>query len=95
MKIEWLQQAINDLKHIEGYIAQYNKSASERVVQTILTLVQTQLSAFPQSCRIGRVADTRELVITRTPFVLVYRVTSSEIQILSVRHTSQLWPTHF
>jgi toxin ParE1/3/4 len=42
--------------------------------------------------RSGRVADTRELVISRTPFIVVYRVTPTRIEILRVLHGAQAWP---
>jgi plasmid stabilization system protein ParE len=35
------------------------------------------------------VPDTRELVVTDLPYVVVYRVTLAEVQILRVLHTRQ------
>ncbi|MDN5844319.1 MAG: type II toxin-antitoxin system RelE/ParE family toxin, partial [Alcaligenaceae bacterium] len=42
----------------------------------------------------GRKRGTRELVISRTPLVLVYRVRPrlAKIEIMRVLHTAQQWP---
>ena len=42
--------------------------------------------------RPGRVAGTRELVITGTPYVAAYAVTAETIRILRVLHGAQRWP---
>ena len=41
---------------------------------------------FPASGRVGRIAGTRELVITGTPYVAAYAVTPSAVRILRVFH---------
>ncbi len=41
--------------------------------------------------RIGRVARTRELIITRTPFILPYRIQGNQIEILAVVHAARPW----
>jgi toxin ParE1/3/4 len=46
----------------------------------------------PEIGRLGRVAGTRELVIARTPFVVIYRIRNREIQILRLLHVAQWWP---
>jgi toxin ParE1/3/4 len=38
---------------------------------------------------------TRELPVTRTPYVLAYRICADEIQILAVIHGAERWPTAF
>jgi toxin ParE1/3/4 len=42
--------------------------------------------------RPGRVAGTRELVISGTRLVVAYRVQGEEIQLLRLLHGSQRWP---
>jgi plasmid stabilization system protein ParE len=43
--------------------------------------------------RTGRVTGSRELVISRTPYVAAYAVRGDAIIILHVFHGARLWPT--
>jgi len=45
--------------------------------------------------RKGRVRGTHELVIHGKPYIVPYRIKKSEIQVLSVYHTSRKWPESF
>ena len=54
-----------------------------------------QLSDHPHTGQPGRVSDTRELVITATPYVAPYRVTEGVIEILAVMHGARRWPEAF
>ncbi len=42
--------------------------------------------------RTRRRPGTREWVIARTPFIVVYRVTRDHIDILRILHHAQKWP---
>ncbi|WP_296900229.1 type II toxin-antitoxin system RelE/ParE family toxin [Thiohalocapsa sp.] len=42
--------------------------------------------------RPGRVLDTRELMVTGTPYLVPYTVSDNEIVILRVLHGAQQWP---
>lgn len=54
----------------------------------------SHLQDHPDPGRMGRVRGTRELVIQRTPFILVYRVRArtSRVGVLRVLHGAQQWP---
>ncbi|ADE13182.1 type II toxin-antitoxin system RelE/ParE family toxin [Sideroxydans lithotrophicus] len=94
MNLRYTPQARSDLAEIHDYIAQENPAAARRVVQ----LVRDSAKALPDNPlvgRPGRVPGTRELAIGRFPFVLAYRVSSDEVQILSVIHTARAWPESF
>jgi len=54
-----------------------------------------RLAASPDIGRPGRVADTRELVITVTPYIVPYRVKGELVQIITVLHSTQRWPDRF
>lgn len=51
-----------------------------------------RLSDLPAVGRVGRIKGTRELVLADIPYIVPYRVTQT-IEILTVLHTSQRWPT--
>lgn len=52
----------------------------------------TRLAEYPKIGRIGRVAGTRELVVTGTPYIVVYRIEPTAAVILRVLHGAQRWP---
>ena len=75
------------------YIAQRNAKAAIEIDERIEK--QTDLLiAHPEIGRPGRKKGTRELVISRTPFIVVYRVKprAARIELLRVLHGSQHWP---
>lgn len=93
MQLKWTDLAVADLDHIEEYIRKENSTAvAINVVLNVIDNSELILSDHPQAGRIGRVKDTRELVIDGLPFIVVYRVIH-ELQILRVLHESQHWPT--
>ena len=91
MQIVWLSRArIAREKAIE-WIAEENLTAALNQLDEIERQVDL-LVAHPKLGRIGRVKGTRELVISRTPFIVLYRVIGNEIQVLNFLHTSQQLP---
>jgi toxin ParE1/3/4 len=72
-------------------IAADNPAAAIRIDEEIEH--QTDLLAeYPLMGREGRVKGTREMVIRRSPFILVYRVRRKRIEILRLLHGAQQWP---
>ncbi|WP_342744611.1 type II toxin-antitoxin system RelE/ParE family toxin [Paraburkholderia ribeironis] len=51
-----------------------------------------QLLQFPETGRLGRIEGTRELVISRTPYIAAYRITGDSVRILRLLHGAQQWP---
>lgn len=74
----WLRRAINDRDAQLDYIAQANPLAAvtqgDRIDEQVDHLLQ-----HPQMGRQGRKQGTRELVISRTPFIVVYRSRASAL----------------
>lgn len=92
MRVEWTTLAQADLKHMYTYIKEDNPRAAIAVLAGIRSAVRGQLAISPHAGRPGRVAETRELVAPRLPYLVVYRVSSQRIQILRVLHGAQQWP---
>lgn len=88
MIIEWTRPAISDLTVIRRYIALHNPPAAGQVAQRIVDAVE-HLATFPASGRPGRKPNTHELVISDTPYMVVYRIRSDVVHILRVLHTAQ------
>lgn len=90
-RIVWLKEALGDLRGIGDYIARESPGAARRVVRTIQNDVNL-LREHPAIGRPGRLAGTRELVVSRYPYIVAYRELAAVVQILAVVHTSRRWP---
>lgn len=91
MKLFWAAPARGDLAALRGFIAQDQPEATRRHAEAILAAA-AGLTRFPESGRPGRVAGTRELVVGRTPWVVVYRWRGEVIEVLRALHGRQRWP---
>ncbi len=91
MIIKWLEDAVYDLKALRQYIAQDNPPAANRIAKQILKTVEL-LSEQPAIGRQGRVSNTRELIISGTPYIIPYRMKNNAIEILRVFHGAMQWP---
>lgn len=91
MNIIWSYDAIKDLRDLRTYISRRDRGSAAVVLSRIRASIQS-LEQLPSYGRAGRLPGTRELVVPRTPYVVVYRVTAQAIQIARVLHGSQDWP---
>lgn len=66
MIIRWLDEALNDLQDVRFYVSQNNPAAAYRLVKKILIGVE-RLAEQPEIGRLGRVAGTREVIISNLP----------------------------
>ena len=93
MLVVWLEQAEFDLDHHIRFIASQNPRAALDQDLLIQGAIE-RLSLYPNIGKIGRLRSTRELVISHTSFIAVYRVQTdrNQVHILRILHTSQKWP---
>lgn len=93
MKLYWLPRAVRDRDDQLDHIAEDNPAAAidqgDRI-ERHLALLPGQ----PDLGRPGRRRGTRELVVPRTSFIVVYRVkkAAQRIEVLRVLHARQQWP---
>jgi len=66
----WSPEAIADLAALRACIAKDSPAAAQRVALRVMESVEMLLSENPDVGRPGRVPGTRELVISRTPFIV-------------------------
>lgn len=91
MRIEWSRFALEDRDLIFDYVA--NESPQAAIAIDIEIEHQISLLAtFPDSGRIGRVPETRELIINRTSYIAVYKSTEHTVVVLRILHSAQIWP---
>lgn len=91
MKVVWSPRAIRHLAALRGYIEADNPQAATAVAARILESVDS-LAAQPHSGKPGRLAGTRELDVTGTPYVVPYRVRTGRLDLIAVFHGKQKWP---
>jgi toxin ParE1/3/4 len=90
MQVRWHENAINDLVSLRQYIVQDNSHAAQRIAGKILECARL-LKEHPLLGKAGRIHTTRELVVTGTPFTIVYLPQPDSITILRVFHQMQQW----
>lgn len=94
MLIRWTTKALDNLDAAVEYIAADNPMAASKIAKKIWDSTQL-LKAQPGLGRPGRVAGTRELVITGLPYIVPYIERDGVIFILRIMHTSMKWPVSF
>jgi toxin ParE1/3/4 len=91
MRVRITGPAADDLRAIRAYIARDNQAAAGSVVRRIRTHIG-RLRRYPELGRPGRISGTRELVVGGLPYLVVYRVTESAVEMARVLHHAQDWP---
>jgi addiction module RelE/StbE family toxin len=92
MQVRWSPDAADDLERICGRIEMDSPDAARRVARTIYDGC-ARLRQFPRSGRNSlRMPGRRELVFAPLPYIAVYQVTESAVEISRIFHGSQDWP---
>jgi len=91
--LRWLPRAIRDRDAQINHIAERNPLAAIDQGDKIEYQVG-QLLEHPEIGRPGRIEGTRELVISGTPFIIVYRYKprAKRIDLIRLLHGAQKWP---
>ena len=85
---------MRDLDELAVYIAADSEQNAELIEARIHETARL-LSVLPGSGRPGRIRSTRERVILRTPYILVYRIQRGIVRILRIYHGARKWPVRF
>ena len=80
-----------DLEELAAHIAEESEQIAE-LVESRIHEEAALLSRFPRAGRPGRVRGTRERVVLRTPYILVYRFHSRVVRVLRVFRGARRWP---
>ena len=89
--LEWSPRSRRNIESIRDFIAADNLAAAQSVLDAIRRTAEN-LRNFPMLGHPGRRAGTRELVLTRYPYTLIYRLTQRKIGIVAVMHQSRKHP---
>ena len=90
-RIRWTLRALRRLDEIGAHIEKDNPAAAARVISRIVSAVD-MLVEQPAMGRVGRIRGTREVVLPDISYIIAYRV-DEDIEILTIIHTSQRWPS--
>ncbi len=90
MKVVWSQQARQEWLDQYRFYFGRNPEAARRIRQTVMEAVGN-LRDHPKIGRPGRIEDTRELVISGTPFVAIYDISPNRVEILHFYDGRQDW----
>lgn len=90
-KIEFSKKAFEDLESIKKYIYENDELAAQKVVSYIVERIETIIANNPSVGRAGRVLGTRELVLTKYPYIIPYFVKDDIVYIIRILHTSRKW----
>lgn len=93
MQLVWTPRARRARETAIEFIAEHNPTAALGQLDEIERQTD-MLIQHPDMGRPGRIKGTRELVISHTPFIVVYRVKrrAKRIELLRFLHGSQQWP---
>jgi addiction module RelE/StbE family toxin len=92
MRVEWSPHAVGDLKAISEYIEQdRDLDTANRVARSLYDAVQS-LRRMPRRGRIGKLEGTRELILARLPYIVVYQIFREHVLVLNIVHAAQRWP---
>ena len=83
MRVRWLRTALRNLDEEASFIAGDDPVTAHLVVERVLEAV-AQVAEQPGLGRPGRVPGTRELVVSKTRYLVPYRVHGDTIEVLRV-----------
>lgn len=90
LTVEWLDSAIQDVIEIIDYISQFDPVAARNMKDLFISTAE-KIPDQPYAGRLGLVAGTREK-IPHPRYRMIYRVTHTTIEIVSIVHTSRMYP---
>jgi toxin ParE1/3/4 len=90
LPVLWRSKAQKSLAQIVEFIASRNPIAAQRLKDAIQQAA-SNLPQHPYLYRTGLAEGTREIVV-HPNYLVVYRVTSSAIEIINVLHSRQEYP---
>lgn len=94
MKVLWSAASVRHLQEIVEYLQGESSGGAITTRRRILE-TKRRIGRMPYSGRVGRTEGTREAVVPRTPYIIVYRVVDRTVEIVGIWHAARLWPESF
>ena len=94
MRVIWSAASVRHLQEIIDYL-QGESSAGAVTIRRRILATSLRVGQMLYSGRIGRVDGTREAVVPRSPYIVVYQVSEQAVEILGIWHGARQWPESF
>ena len=94
LRLEWTTPAADQLEHAQDYYHALNPMAATLIAMRIFEAVQRHAGRpgyQPSRFRMPPGLRSREPVVAKTPYLLVYRVCADTLEVLHVWHEAQDW----
>jgi toxin ParE1/3/4 len=91
MQLRWSVEAASDLERVTNYLFEETPQHAPELVRAIYK-APSALLTFPHRGRPGKKQNTRELVLSPLPYIVVYRIAGDAVHILRILHGAQKWP---
>lgn len=88
MRVVWEDAAKQDFDAAIAFLEEQSPSAARRIGDRIIRAVSL-LESFPEIAPVSRHRGLRQLVVTRTPYLVIYRVLDDSVEIRAVVHAKQ------
>jgi addiction module RelE/StbE family toxin len=88
MNVKFTRKAQADLDQLRAFISQENPAAASRLVTRLLEL-SWRLADNPKEGRRTDEPGVHVLIVARLNYLIFYRLSETELQILHIRHTSR------
>ena len=87
MKITWSPEAANDLENLFDHISKDSPERAIAVYELIMEQIESLINQ-PHLGRPGRIAGTRELIISSASYITPYRIKHHRVEIIRVYHSA-------
>lgn len=88
MKLVWAESAQRDFDEALTSLSAKSPRGAERIGARILRVIAL-LERFPELAPPSRHRGLRQLIVSRTPYLVVYRVTTDAVEIRAIIHAMQ------
>jgi toxin ParE1/3/4 len=92
MRLRYTTDALSHLEAINDFLSEQNPAAARRIAADVRMAAQ-RLCEFPHMGRASDVTGTRQWVVRRSPYLIVYQVDEmhDEIVVIGIFHGAQDW----
>ena len=90
MQVRWTIPAAQDLEELTLYIRRDSEAAALAVAKALFEAANS-LDLLPSRGRVGRIPGTRELVVPGLPYIILYEIADTAVQIHHIFHGARNW----